>query len=417
MSIERTLNLFGRGAVMMGLASLLACTSPISSGNGKNNKSSGCVRDSDCKGNRICVKGECVDDALGANNYPSSDKKDVYDQPLDVSDMFPSQDSSLPKDSYVPQDVVSFDSGFKYDSWSNYDNGNNNGDSGNNFQDLNDNYDSFLGCNSNEFQCNSGKCIPQSYLCDGGAPDCPGGEDEYNCFKKDAFVNDPGYDYDNGSSDVSSYPDYGLEDVGGCSPSDYQCNNGMCIPQGWLCDGANDCPSGEDEFNCYSSDAGSSDAGSSDSSSSCFGFLCYDGECKPASYQCDGANDCSSGEDEYGCPPMQGQLGGACGFNEDCNSMGVAGTFSFCLTDAPLLWTNGNCATGSIINQSCSSLEQSIGKPLVDCVSKSGVVTPFGSAKFCLPECSSDSECRADYYCGYGNLGALDCAGKVCLPK
>ena len=31
--------------------------------------------------------------------------------------------------------------------------------------------------------------------------------------------------------------------------------------------------------------------------------------------------------------------------------------------------------------------------------------------------CLSDSECRPDYYCGYGTVGNLDCAGKVCLPK
>jgi len=32
-----------------------------------------------------------------------------------------------------------------------------------------------------------------------------------------------------------------------CDESEFQCNNGQCIPSGWECDGEEDCISGEDE--------------------------------------------------------------------------------------------------------------------------------------------------------------------------
>ena len=33
-------------------------------------------------------------------------------------------------------------------------------------------------------------------------------------------------------------------------PEDFQCNNGETIPSSWVCDGDEDCNSGEDEENC-----------------------------------------------------------------------------------------------------------------------------------------------------------------------
>ena len=35
-----------------------------------------------------------------------------------------------------------------------------------------------------------------------------------------------------------------------CYPTECKCNNGQCIPCGWLCDGNADCVDGSDEQNC-----------------------------------------------------------------------------------------------------------------------------------------------------------------------
>ena len=37
-----------------------------------------------------------------------------------------------------------------------------------------------------------------------------------------------------------------------CINDEFQCNQGQCITERWLCDGDSDCPSGEDELNCKS---------------------------------------------------------------------------------------------------------------------------------------------------------------------
>ena len=36
-------------------------------------------------------------------------------------------------------------------------------------------------CDEGEAKCANGQCIRESYVCDGGAPDCDDGSDETNC--------------------------------------------------------------------------------------------------------------------------------------------------------------------------------------------------------------------------------------------
>ena len=42
---------------------------------------------------------------------------------------------------------------------------------------------SVASCTSSQWTCSNGQCIPSSYRCDGGTPDCTDGSDELNCGK------------------------------------------------------------------------------------------------------------------------------------------------------------------------------------------------------------------------------------------
>ncbi|NXN98396.1 LRP2 protein, partial [Rhinopomastus cyanomelas] len=76
-------------------------------------------------------------------------------------------------------------------------------------------------CRGNFFTCPSGRCIHQSWICDGD-DDCEDNEDERGC-------------------------ESGRDE---CYPGEWACpGSGHCIPVGKVCDGAADCPAGEDETN------------------------------------------------------------------------------------------------------------------------------------------------------------------------
>ena len=42
-----------------------------------------------------------------------------------------------------------------------------------------------------------------------------------------------------------------------CGDLKFQCYNGDCIKNSWMCDGSKDCPGGEDELYCHYSQPGS----------------------------------------------------------------------------------------------------------------------------------------------------------------
>jgi hypothetical protein len=73
-----------------------------------------------------------------------------------------------------------------------------------------------------------------------------------------------------------------------CDASDFVCANAVCVPASYACDGYNDCGDYSDEADC---------------SSSCgVGYwACDDGECIYDTWVCDGMDDCAGGEDEIGC--------------------------------------------------------------------------------------------------------------------
>uniref|UniRef100_A0A673MFY7 Low density lipoprotein receptor b n=1 Tax=Sinocyclocheilus rhinocerous TaxID=307959 RepID=A0A673MFY7_9TELE len=78
-----------------------------------------------------------------------------------------------------------------------------------------------------------------------------------------------------------------------CGPGSFQCNNSVCVPRLWACDGDTDCADGSDEWlqNC----TGAALTCRPDE------FLCNDGSCVPGIRQCDGNPDCRDHSDETDC--------------------------------------------------------------------------------------------------------------------
>uniref|UniRef100_A0A3P9LSH3 EGF-like domain-containing protein n=1 Tax=Oryzias latipes TaxID=8090 RepID=A0A3P9LSH3_ORYLA len=141
-----------------------------------------------------------------------------------------------------------------------------------------------------KFKCRSGECITMERVCD-SKRDCRDWSDEPlrecgGCSFSQLS------DCDDGSDEASCPPIT-------CSSASFQCNNSICIPRQWACDGYNDCLDDSDEWpqSCHAEAPGTL------ASHQCHSmeFHCGSGECIHGSWKCDGDADCLDGSDEAGC--------------------------------------------------------------------------------------------------------------------
>ena len=87
---------------------------------------------------------------------------------------------------------------------------------------------------------------------------------------------------------VTKYHDLTEQKPRTCPPNSFRCPDHRCIPATWYCDGDEDCTDGADEKECDVEGR------------TCFGdlFTCANGNCIPRIYVCDNDNDCLDNSDE-----------------------------------------------------------------------------------------------------------------------
>lgn len=91
-----------------------------------------------------------------------------------------------------------------------------------------------------------------------------------------------------------------------CSGAFFQCNNSVCLPLLWACDGDADCADGSDEWpqNCGMAAPTSPPAHRCSS----LEFRCGSGKCIHRNWRCDGEADCLDRSDEADCGMCDGLL-------------------------------------------------------------------------------------------------------------
>uniref|UniRef100_A0A6Q2Z9A5 Low-density lipoprotein receptor-related protein 2 n=1 Tax=Esox lucius TaxID=8010 RepID=A0A6Q2Z9A5_ESOLU len=215
-----------------------------------------------------------------------------------------------------------------------------------------------------EFTCTNGRCISAAFVCN-GFNDCRdnGTSDEINCPPRTCPSGQTKCD----STNICIYPDQlcdGFNNCGDnsdenalfcgkssyavcsvashgrtCSPDQFQCDQGKCIPSHWVCDWIKDCADALDQhslkhhctlrtcashqFTCpppwrpghprciplsFVCDGDKDCADAADELQNCPNrtchmneFTCANGLCIHVPFHCDRVNDCGDGSDELGC--------------------------------------------------------------------------------------------------------------------
>nr|ADE34166.1 vitellogenin receptor [Nilaparvata lugens] len=169
------------------------------------------------------------------------------------------------------------------------------------------------GCPLDHFMCDDGECILLAQHCD-EKDDCSDRSDEKNC-ELDFCRGPQFFECGNGNcidgdmvcNDVRDCLDGSDEDEQLChtqhqehhinypecdNATQFTCDDKMCIPWAWVCDGEPNCLDDSDEKTslCQKHHCSREE------------FQCRDGHCIEEDFKCDGSPDCKDGSDEENCP-------------------------------------------------------------------------------------------------------------------
>ncbi|CAG2178352.1 unnamed protein product, partial [Oppiella nova] len=152
-------------------------------------------------------------------------------------------------------------------------------------------------CNSWQFSCDHMKCIFKTWQCD-GEYDCEDHTDEKDCPNSTSVVTKP--------STAISTTSTTANPLDSCAGDWFRCATGICVPLIWRCDRVDDCGDNSDESGCDYKNSGSATSPAVPTQGSKEGcgrerFQCADGQCVWDSWLCDGQKDCDGGEDEDNC--------------------------------------------------------------------------------------------------------------------
>jgi len=267
-------------------------------------------------------------------------------------------------------------------------------------------------CLPEQFRCGSGLCIPVAWQCD-GEKDCPEPdaldewdhlcrkercvEGEFRCEEEGACIPE-GWQCD-GHSDCKDGLDETTCNVT-CSQEEFRCGNSNCIQARWRCDGMDDCGDGSDEDHC-------------DKNSCEFDkeFTCDSGFCVDVVWRCDGELDCDDGSDEKGCTKMINSTGSCAADSFPCNNQ------EECINADWKCDGDADCTDGSDESEATCNVTVECGQDQFRC--QSGQCVPAHLRCSGATECSDGSD---EAGCGYepkcDPYSEFDCGdGKGCLPN
>ncbi|XP_049955960.1 uncharacterized protein LOC126473142 isoform X1 [Schistocerca serialis cubense] len=125
-----------------------------------------------------------------------------------------------------------------------------------------------------------------------------------------------------------------------CLKNEFQCSDGTCIPNRWVCDNVNDCPYATDENNCTQCAEGE--------------VSCEkDKKCIPAHWKCDGYKDCQDGSDELNCAVEKDEILTAMPYMSTCSANELRCVDGRCITLQQLCDGKKDCSDG-IDEASCT---------------------------------------------------------------